>query len=96
MEKIERDPFKARQNISMRVDPERRIDVIAVKKECNAAVLPYPVVAIIDAFQLSVQFPALASSVRVLSLCRILRVFKVTRNFDGAKVLFVTVKQFCK
>jgi len=60
------------------------------------SVLPYPVVAIIDAFQLSVQFPALASSVRVLSLCRILRVFKVTRNFDGAKVLFVTVRNSIK
>merc|ERR1712166_1027262 len=60
------------------------------------SVLPYPVGEIVDATGLGVTLPWLGSSVRVLSLCRILRVFKVTRNFDGAKVLFVTVRNSMK
>ena len=60
------------------------------------SVLPYPVGEIIDVSGVGVKIPSLASSVRVLSLCRILRVFKVTRNFDGAKVLFVTIRNSLK
>ena len=60
------------------------------------SVLPYPVGEIVDASGVGVDLPWLGSSLRVLSLCRILRVFKVTRNFDGAKVLFVTVRNSIK
>ena len=60
------------------------------------SVLPYPVGQIIDATGVGVAIPWLGSSLRVLSLCRILRVFKVTRNFDGAKVLFVTIRNSMK
>ena len=60
------------------------------------SVLPYPIGEIVDVTGLGTRFPSLNSSIRVLSLCRILRVFKVTRNFDGAKVLFVTVKNSLK
>jgi hypothetical protein len=56
------------------------------------SVLPLPIGAIITATGLGTEFPWLGSSVRVLSICRILRIFKVTRNFEGAKVLFVTMK----
>lgn len=56
------------------------------------SVLPLPFKALIDATGLSKMYPWLGSSVRVLSICRILRIFKVTRNFEGAKVLFVTMK----
>jgi hypothetical protein len=60
------------------------------------SVLPYPIGEIIDVTGLGLALPWLGSSLRVLSLCRILRVFKVTRNFDGAKVLFVTTRNSMK
>ena len=56
------------------------------------SVLPLPIGALINATGLGVEYPWLGSSVRVLSICRVLRIFKVTRNFAGAKVLFVTMK----
>ena len=60
------------------------------------SVLPYPFKEAVVASGLSADYPWLSSSVRVLSICRILRIFKVTRNFDGAKVLFVTMKNSVK
>jgi hypothetical protein len=60
------------------------------------SVLPLPVAALIQATGLDEIAPWLKSSVRVLSICRILRIFKVTRNFDGARVLFITAKNSIK
>lgn len=60
------------------------------------SVLPLPVAALISATGLGTNAPWLESSVRVLSICRILRIFKVTRNFDGAIVLFITAKNSLK
>ena len=60
------------------------------------SVLPLPVAELIKITGLAKNAPWLISTMRVLSICRILRIFKVTRNFAGARVLFITAKNSIK
>lgn len=56
------------------------------------SVLPMPLKSLLDITGAG----GLSSYVKTLTVFRVLRIFKVTRNFDGAKVLFVTAKNSIK
>ena len=82
------------QDYSVRAPTPFFLDIMVIFDVLS--VLPLPVAEIIKVTNLDQVAPWLQSSVRVLSICRILRIFKVTRNFDGAKVLFLTAKTSIK